>query len=169
MRMFMLCSLVALGLAQAPARAQDIGIVAAMQIAEDKAGGGQVVVGRSEFKGGNHLYGFYFLINGRILEVEVRAPRGDVEKVKEANDPAITQAVMDALKARKGSKIPLFRLVEIAMQKNANAKVARFELTTEEGKLLVLVDVVTPEKTLQLTIDPEFSKVIRTVEVKSKS
>lgn len=122
--------------------------IKATQIAQAEMPGAQLILSRVEKKG---CFGFYFLVNGRIFEIEVNAKKFKVDKAKEIdeipsdelNTPDALQQVIDAfakLPMVKGvAKLPSHFYFEKAIKASNVDGPTQVTMTIKDGKLVLVV------------------------------
>jgi uncharacterized membrane protein YkoI len=161
-------ALLALGLVLAPAPAAGPpNFMAALQVAQELVPGGQLILARPEQKGNTGLIGFYFWVDGKLIEIEIGVGE-KVEKIVEKDESKVSQVLRDAIRARRGAKIPLSRFVELALGQIPGGKLSQLELTTDQDRLRVHLDVKTGEDTLRVNIDPATGRVVKIVKAEGK-
>lgn len=130
------------------------GFLSGMDAAQQAAGGGQLVYGRDETMGNTPIYGFYFWVDGRLLEIEVGGG-GDVIKNKEVKDITdkgpVSKKLIDALKVRTKTKLPNARYIEIALEKTKGKDVKSFSLAVVGDDIHVQVRTDNGSTTLNMT------------------
>jgi hypothetical protein len=127
-----------------------------LNTALQRAGEGQLILARSEAGG---VFGCYFLLpNGRILEIEMRG--GRIIKEKEISGE-FSQELLDALKARKGAKMPFTRFMELASGEVKDGSLSRVEVKLDGKNIRVQIDVVAANQTRRVEIDLATGKVVK--------
>lgn len=154
-----LLAVFALFLVASPALAIDF--QQALAIAQEKVPNGQLIRGRTEgATGAAAWFGMYFLVVPKtIFEVEV-SQRGDIIKIEERQLPEVfDETLVEAVRDRKGAKIPVFRFVELAAAKANGGKFKKVEMASSGGKIDIKVDFESGSGTTQVTVDPIKGKV----------
>jgi uncharacterized membrane protein YkoI len=148
----------------------------AMAKAQALVPGGYLIQGRVERRGS--VFGFYFMVNNTIREVEISGPTGKVIKDKtvkkivggagveepgntNTSDSPLDPTLVDAINARKKAKLPYNRLLEVAMKEVKGGELSRIEAVVEGGKLVVYVDLKVDGKVKRVVIDAGNNSVIK--------
>ena len=106
------------------------GFQGGLDIAQGASGGGQLVFARVEGSTNTPQFGYYFLIEGRLVELEIKGTEIVKNKeIKEIPDKGpVNKKLIDALKVRTKTKLPNARYIEIALDKTKGTKVLSFTL-----------------------------------------
>lgn len=124
-----------------------------LNIAQGLADGGQLVLARREDQRAIPVFGFYFLVDGRLIEIEISGP--EVIKNKEIKDipdiGPVNTKLINALKVRTKTKLPNSRFVEIALDKTKGKDVVSFTLNVVQDNIYVEVRTDGGSVTLDLT------------------
>ena len=133
--------------AQAPAQGT---LLEDLRIAQAEAGRGSVLLRARPEAGG--LSGFYFFINGRIVEIEIRNKK--IEKNTDKDKIPVAKDVIPLIeKMNKGkTKLPDGRLIEIAMESLKDSSIKNLEYKVVDGKLMMQIG--------DLLIDAETGKIV---------
>jgi len=112
------------------------------------AANGLLILGRPELKNKVGLFGFYFYMDGKLYEIEVKGPgpKGDVE-IAHITDPNpnnvkedTVKNILEAVRKYAGAKLPMSRYLEIAKQA-AGGDPTAVQLVSKDGKLVMNVTV----------------------------
>jgi len=150
-------ALLALLLLAAPAAAQSGSTAGPFQnafnVAQHQVPGGQLLMARVE--GAN--YGFYFYVNGHIIEVEISGT-GKVIKYKDEKDPNdikdIPPEALALLGKRGKTKMPAGRLMEIAADNLKDTPLSSMFYAVVDDRLVFRAG--------DLVLDADTGKVIST-------
>lgn len=134
--------------------------IKASQIAQAELPGAQLIMSRVEKKG---CYGFYFLVNGRIFEIEINEKKFNIDKAKEVdeipsddlNTPEALQQVVQAftmLPTVKGvAKLPSHFYFEKAIKASKVDGPQQVTMTVKDGKLVLIVQTDSGKITIDAT------------------
>lgn len=115
---------------------------------EGQNANGLLLLGRPELKNGVGLFGFYFYLDGKLYEVEIKGPgpKGEVvaTQVTDPNPMNVKEEsvkkILDSVAKYAGAKLPMSRYLEIAKQATGGNPTA-VQLVTKDGKLVMDVTV----------------------------
>jgi hypothetical protein len=129
----------------------------AFAIAQAQVPKGLLVVARVEDKGqfGGKVFGFYFLLGGSLIEIEING-NGDVVKKTDPSDPKkVVSPDVVALLGKKGgrAKLPPGRLMEIAAASLKNTPLSGMKYLVMGGKLVIQIG--------SLLIDAETGQILQ--------
>jgi hypothetical protein len=120
-------------------------------LAQADAAGGILVRARAEGTNGS-INGFYFYINGTMVEIEVRGNKV-VKNTAKDKIPIAKDVIPLIEKMNKGkTKLPDGRLIEIAQEALKKAPIKDLEYKVVNGRLVIQVG--------DLVIDAETGKVV---------
>lgn len=159
-------ALVVLVSSAAPAQTMPKNILEAFPIAQAEVPNGQLLQARVENKTSGKVYGFYFRLNGQVLEVEIFpsgkvAKKTEIEPTKgrkpggeEKDDPAIDPAVVALLTKQKEAKakLPDGRLLELAVAASGDTPFGEMKYEIRDGRLVIVVGTT--------VIDAETGRVV---------
>jgi hypothetical protein len=108
----------------------------AMALAQAQVPDGILIRGRVE--GG--LFGFYFWVRPRVIEVEINKSKDIVKKTKE--DDKVSEDMLKLMESmtRGKTKLPDGRILEIATKKGGKTPVKALNYSLVDGKLMVQVN-----------------------------
>jgi uncharacterized membrane protein YkoI len=167
MRKVVCAAVLALGIAAVPAHAGDdqanVSLRTALKVAQKQVQSGILLLARSEGQGAR--FGFYFLVRGKIREVEVHGrtkkiikDEGDVTPDPNENlDPAAVEAARNY----SGGKLPYDRYLEIAMETIKDTEPSRIEVSLSNGKLVMKVSFGSGDSAQTVLLDMATGKVIK--------
>jgi hypothetical protein len=138
-------ALVALGLTVCPATAQRDradSFAAAIAQAHILVPNGTLLLARPEKKPGTKVFGFYFFVDGQIVETEITFPRGDtfkLEPVSPAEAKKFGDQLLTAVKNNARAKLPMAQFVEIAKEFAKSNEVNGLAVVLTNNELVVQV------------------------------
>lgn len=131
-----------------------IDFATALTTAQKKVPKGNALIARTEMSKDNKgRFGFYFLEDGKLQEVEIDVVSGDVVKFEEKKDFAKVKKFAEAQKAAEGSKVSFTQAIEIASEKVKGGKLFEIELEMMGDKGVVEVEFLVGEKITKVRID----------------
>jgi uncharacterized membrane protein YkoI len=166
MRKLIVAATLVLAAVAVPARAADetpsSAFLAALRAAQKEVPSGILLLGRAESKG--TLFGFYFLVKGKVREIEVHARQKTIVKneIVPSPDPDenVDPAAVEAARNYSGAKLPYARYLEIAME-TVQGDPSRIEVALSNGKLVMKVTFGTGDSAQTVVIDMATGKVIK--------
>jgi hypothetical protein len=121
----------------------------AYTVAQNEIPNGTLLRARVE----GNLFGYYFWIDGRIVEVEVNKEFKVVKKKDQKDDPSVPQDVLQMLQKKGRAKLPPGRLLEIAADNLKDTPLTSLQFATMKDKLVFQIG--------DLVLDAETGNVVK--------
>jgi uncharacterized membrane protein YkoI len=139
-----------------------IEFTAALKTAQEKIPQGKALVARVELnKADKGRYGFYFLKDGKVQEVEIDVVSGDVVKFEEKKDFAKIKKFAEAQKAVDGAKVSFTEAIEIAAKKVKDGRLFEVEMEMDGDKGVVEVEFLVADKITKVRIDAKDATAVK--------
>lgn len=139
--------------ALADEKATSKSFAAALVIAQQQVPEAQLIRSRVESKNGATIFGFYFFLRGKVIEVEINTAGKVVKNSNEDGDP-VSQDIASLIDKQKKSKskLPDGRLLEIAGDALKNTGISDIQYEKQGDKLVIRVG--------NLVLDAQTGRVI---------
>jgi hypothetical protein len=126
--------------ATADDRPNAAGFAGALVVAQQQVPDAQLVRARAEVRGTTTVYGFYFYLQGRLVEIEVNQQGKVVKNTKEDGDPVSKDiAELIELKKKGKAKLPEGRLLEIAGDSLKKTGVSDIQYQRDGDRLVIRI------------------------------